>query len=87
MLVEGFRHFQTPPSGQHMITHAPSQSNTSSLSIDAYNTYRSLRFFANLDGLRFLCISMVVWHHATPISLSDLKLENRGFLGVDFFLF
>lgn len=50
-----------------------------------YDAYRSATYFANLDGLRFLCIAMVVWHHAIPIDLPNLKLEGRGFLGVDFF--
>lgn len=47
--------------------------------------YRSVKHFANLDGLRFICIAMVVWHHANPIDLPNIQLENRGFLGVDFF--
>ncbi|MEM9739557.1 MAG: acyltransferase [Pseudomonadota bacterium] len=52
---------------------------------DAHRAYRSIRFFSNLDGLRFICISMVLWHHAPPIDIPWLKLEDRGFLGVDFF--
>jgi peptidoglycan/LPS O-acetylase OafA/YrhL len=52
---------------------------------DAHSRYRSVRYFANLDGLRFVCIAMVLWHHAIPIDLPNLKLEGRGFLGVDFF--
>lgn len=51
----------------------------------AYDAYRSLQFFSNLDGLRFLCIAMVIWHHSTPFTAAGLKLDNRGFLGVDFF--
>lgn len=51
----------------------------------SYDDYRSVKHFANLDGLRFLCIAMVVWHHAIPIDLPGIKLEDRGFLGVDFF--
>ena len=50
-----------------------------------YEEYRSVKHFANLDGLRCLCISMVVWHHARPVDLPGIKLEVRGFLGVDFF--
>ena len=52
---------------------------------DAFDRYRAVTHFANLNGLRFICIVMVIWHHWTPISLPDWKLENRGFLGVDFF--
>ena len=52
---------------------------------DAFDRYRAVTHFANLNGLRFICIAMVIWHHWIPISLPDWKLEERGFLGVDFF--
>ena len=51
----------------------------------AFNAYRSVRRFGNLDGLRFICISMVLWHHAQPIKVEGLQILDRGFLGVDFF--
>ena len=49
------------------------------------NGYRQTRYFPNLDGLRFICISMVLWHHAQPFERGTIQLFDRGFLGVDFF--
>lgn len=47
--------------------------------------YLERRHFADLDGLRCLCIAMVLWHHA-PLTLPDApQIASRGFLGVDFF--
>lgn len=54
-------------------------------SSDAYDAYRATKYFANLDGLRFICIFAVLWHHAPAFSPTDIQLDNRGFLGVDFF--
>lgn len=51
----------------------------------AYQRYRDTSFFSNLNGLRFICIALVLWHHA-PISTDyEWLLFGRGFLGVDFF--
>lgn len=50
-------------------------------------SYRSTAHFGSLDGLRFLCISAVLWHHL-PFwrSLTDTTiLASRGHVGVDFF--
>lgn len=47
--------------------------------------YRARGHFRCLDGLRFLCIAMVLWHHAQPVQSPDWQLLDRGFLGVDFF--
>ena len=52
---------------------------------DAFDTYQSTRFFINLNGLRFICIMMVLWYHAPPTTIPGLALTERGFLGVDFF--
>jgi peptidoglycan/LPS O-acetylase OafA/YrhL len=41
--------------------------------------------FANLDGIRFLSILAVMWHHARPNSVAGIEVLDRGFLGVDFF--
>jgi len=49
--------------------------------------YLETRHFGNLDGLRFICITAVIWHHA-PIwpDLADISvLFARGHVGVDFF--
>ncbi|WP_282063793.1 acyltransferase family protein [Roseobacter litoralis] len=49
--------------------------------------YQATRHFGSLDGLRFLCITAVLWHHA-PIwtQMADpARILTRGFLGVDFF--
>ncbi|GGY39351.1 acyltransferase family protein [Parvularcula lutaonensis] len=52
---------------------------------DSFETYKARKRFLNLDGIRFLCISAVIWHHA-GIELPFLtQLFSRGFLGVDFF--
>lgn len=50
-----------------------------------FSAYKSRRRFANLDGLRFICISMVLWHHAPAIPFEAAQIAGRGFLGVDFF--
>ncbi|MFV0335694.1 MAG: acyltransferase family protein [Tropicimonas sp.] len=53
----------------------------------AFRAYLDTRFFGCLDGLRFLCITAVLFHHSplmstySPVSI----LASRGFLGVDFF--
>ena len=49
--------------------------------------YLATRHFGNLDGLRFICITAVIWHHA-PIrpEMTDISiLFARGHTGVDFF--
>ena len=50
-----------------------------------YKAYINQKHFGHLDGLRFICISMVLWHHYSPIERSTAQLFSRGFLGVDFF--
>ncbi|EKE43250.1 Acyltransferase 3 [Oceaniovalibus guishaninsula JLT2003] len=52
-----------------------------------FAAYHATRRFGSLDGLRFLCIMAVLWHHA-PVwtGLADPALIlTRGFAGVDFF--
>ena len=51
----------------------------------AYAAYRARTRFGNLDGLRCICIAMVLWHHSNPFPESGLQLFKGGFLGVDFF--
>lgn len=53
----------------------------------AYQQYRDVRFFGSLNGLRFLCIFAVMWHHSPAREVADnsFRLLARGFLGVDFF--
>ena len=53
---------------------------------EAHAAYRARRRFGNLDGLRFICIFMVLWHHFTPFPYLEQWMGfRRGFLGVDFF--
>lgn len=49
-----------------------------------YDIYKNKKYFGGLDGLRFLSIFAVVWHH-TPFRLGWFNAENYGFLGVDLF--
>lgn len=53
----------------------------------AYGSYKDQRFFGSLNGLRCLCIALVLWHHSPFIELIDSPplLARRGFVGVDFF--
>jgi peptidoglycan/LPS O-acetylase OafA/YrhL len=49
----------------------------------AFEQYSHQRYFKSLDGVRFLSIIAVIWHHSYP---PDLPLFfSRGFLGVDMF--
>lgn len=50
-----------------------------------FEEFQSKTRFANLDGVRFLSISAVIWHHAIPDAVRDIPILGRGFLGVDFF--
>jgi peptidoglycan/LPS O-acetylase OafA/YrhL len=52
-----------------------------------HTTYLATRHFGSLDGLRFLCISAVIWHHlGTWKPMADaVPLAARGHVGVDFF--
>ena len=50
-----------------------------------FEEFQSKTRFANLDGVRFLSISAVIWHHAIPDGVRAFPLSGRGFLGVDFF--
>lgn len=52
----------------------------------AFEAYQSRRRFGALDGLRFVCVAAVLWHHGPGVALlKDHLLAGRGFLGVDFF--
>ncbi|MBW4710772.1 acyltransferase [Roseobacter sp. YSTF-M11] len=53
----------------------------------AHQRYLGVRFFGSLNGLRFLCIAAVMWHHspARDVTENSFRLLARGFLGVDFF--
>ncbi|KPP83946.1 MAG: putative acyltransferase [Rhodobacteraceae bacterium HLUCCA08] len=50
-------------------------------------TYMGVRHFGSLDGLRFLCITAVIWHHLGLWSQLEnpITLAVRGHVGVDFF--
>ena len=53
----------------------------------AHEGYRGLRRFGSLDGLRFLCIGAVLWHHSPLFNAGEFsaRILHRGFTGVDFF--
>ena len=53
----------------------------------AFHNYKETRYFASLDGLRFLCIFAVLWHHSPAFGSIEnpIQLLQRGFTGVDFF--
>ncbi|WP_299733782.1 acyltransferase [uncultured Tateyamaria sp.] len=57
------------------------------MSTPLYQSYQSARHFGSLDGLRFICITAVIWHHSTWFRDlgTEITLLSRGFLGVDFF--
>lgn len=52
-----------------------------------YDAYRQRRTFTSLDGLRALCIGVVVWHHSDvpPLAAAIWPAGRFGFLGVDLF--
>lgn len=53
-----------------------------------HDAYLARRHFGSLDGLRFLSITMVIWHHGpvwTGLRDSVSVLFARGHTGVDFF--
>lgn len=52
-----------------------------------HSEYLATRHFGSLDGLRFLCISVVIWHHSPYWGdLSRISVFfARGHVGVDFF--
>lgn len=52
---------------------------------DSFEDFQDRKRFMNLDGLRFLCITAVIWHHAGFREEEMPALFSRGFLGVDFF--
>ncbi len=52
--------------------------------LSSYEAYRETQLFKGLDGLRFLSILAVVWHHS-PNRTGVLSAERFGFLGVDLF--
>ena len=58
---------------------------TMSKSEALFASYIKRGHFGLLDGLRFICIVMVLWHHSSLRESFDLLLLQRGFLGVDFF--
>lgn len=54
--------------------------------LSRHDAYRSVRFFGSLDGLRCLCLAMVLWHHGIWGFIVDVPtILTRGFTGVDFF--
>ncbi len=56
---------------------------------EAYSKFLRVRHFGSLDGVRFLSIFAVLWHHYYTRLLGSADTSalilHRGFLGVDFF--
>jgi peptidoglycan/LPS O-acetylase OafA/YrhL len=54
---------------------------------EAYQRYLDTSVFGSLNGLRCLCILVVMWHHSPALEFlsSPTLFLRRGFLGVDFF--
>lgn len=50
----------------------------------SHDDYLTRKRFLNLDGLRFICILMVLWHHSPQID-GQWQMFSRGFQGVSFF--
>lgn len=60
----------------------------------AFQNFQAQRYFGSLDGVRFISILAVLWHHSplwwhnNPLysaAKSAPMIANRGFLGVDLF--
>jgi len=54
---------------------------------DFFQRYRQAARFGSLNGVRFLSIAAVIWHHSPGIDfqITAWRILKRGFLGVDFF--
>jgi peptidoglycan/LPS O-acetylase OafA/YrhL len=54
---------------------------------DVFRKYQEKRYFGSLDGIRFISIFMVLWHHGLvwPAIEDPNVLLTRGFTGVNFF--
>ncbi len=50
-----------------------------------YETYRQTKYFASLDGLRFLSIVAVIWQHTGSPYFSGITLLKHGYYGVHLF--
>ena len=70
-----------PPAGP-----APTDSTRAGLAA-RHRDYLSRSHFGSLDGLRFICITAVIWHHmpVQPAISARHLLASRGHTGVDFF--
>ena len=49
-----------------------------------YDQFQQNKLFRGLDGLRFISISAVVWHHSVGF-IEGIPITRYGFLGVDLF--
>lgn len=50
-----------------------------------HEAYLARPHFGSLDGLRFLCIALVIWHHTPIWKTLEPIFFSRGHTGVDFF--
>ncbi|TDX21877.1 acyltransferase family protein [Rhodovulum visakhapatnamense] len=53
----------------------------------SYQEYLNTHHFGSLDGLRFICIAAVIWHHGLLWQhlIGFSPIFGRGYTGVDFF--
>ena len=51
---------------------------------DAFGSYRAIKYFGSLNGLRCACILAVIWHRTAGAG-RDALLLSRGYLGVSLF--
>ncbi|MGV8988695.1 MAG: acyltransferase family protein [Cypionkella sp.] len=78
-----------PPSASPPMQGGPAFSRDAMPGVPAadFAAFRARNRYGSLDGLRFLCIVAVLWHHG-PIwgaLANGPRILGRGFLGVDFF--
>lgn len=53
----------------------------------AFQAFEARKVFGSLNGLRALCVGLVLWHHSPALAGLEggARILSRGFTGVDFF--
>lgn len=69
------------------MTEIKTTNNTDASENRLHDSYLKTRYFSCLNGLRFLSISAVLWHHSKVYGAipEPIQILKRGYLGVDFF--